>query len=128
MRRAVLTGSLVAAIAGVALAAQPYQTSEYTLSQQRADRPTGEHFKFDYVNPDDPDAKPPAVKKVVTILPKGARYDASGPGSCTASDAELMAQGLAEEAEDAAAEDLREDDARAELRDVAEARDPVPRN
>jgi hypothetical protein len=95
VRRALFIVAVLAALAGVALAAEPYQTSEYTLSQQRPDRPTGEHFKFDYVNPDDPDAKPPAVKEVVTILPKGARYDASVPGSCTASDEELMAQGAA---------------------------------
>ena len=96
MRRALLIVAVLAVIAGVALAAKaPYQTSEYTLSQQRTDRPTSERFKFDYVNPDDSEAKPPAVKKVVTILPKGAHYDASVPGSCTASDAELMAQGAA---------------------------------
>ena len=96
MRRALLIGAVLAVLAGVALAAEgPYQTSEYTLSQQRADRPTGERFQFDYVNPEDSDAKPPAVKKVVTILPKGARYDASVPGSCPASDEELMLQGAA---------------------------------
>jgi len=96
VRRALLIGAVLAVLAGVALAAEgPYQTSEYTLGQQRADRPTGEHFQFDYVNPEDADAKPPAVKKVVTILPKGARYDASVPGSCPASDEELMLQGAA---------------------------------
>ena len=96
MRRTPFILALVAASAAAAWAAgSPYQTSEYTLSQQRPDRPTAEHFKFDYLNPDDPDAKPPAVKKVVTILPKGASYDPSVPGSCTASDEELMAQGAA---------------------------------
>jgi hypothetical protein len=96
VRRALVIVAALAVFAGVALAAEgAYQTSEYTLSQQRTDRPTGEHFKFDYANPDDPDAKPPAVKKVVTILPKGARYDASVPGSCTAGDEELMVQGAA---------------------------------
>jgi hypothetical protein len=96
VRRALLIVAVLAAFAGIALAAEgPYQTSDYTLSQKRVARPTGEHFVFDYVNPDDPEAKPPAVKKVVTILPKGAKYDASIPGSCTASDAELMAQGAA---------------------------------
>jgi hypothetical protein len=90
------TSASFAVIAGVALAAEgSYQSSEYTLDQVRPGRPAAEHFKFDYVNPDDPDAKPPAVKKVVTILPRGARYDASVPGSCTASDAELTAQGAA---------------------------------
>jgi hypothetical protein len=88
---AVLAASAVA----VAMAQSPYQTSSYTLSQTRIERPTAEHFQFDYVNPEDPDAKPPAVKKVVTILPRGAHYDASVPGSCTASDAELTLQGAA---------------------------------
>ena len=32
---------------------------------------------------------------MVTILPRGAKYDVSVPGSCTASDAELTAQGAA---------------------------------
>ena len=91
-----VTVALLALSAGVwAAEDSPYQSSEYTLDQTRKARPTAEHFKFDYVNPDDPDAKPPAVKKVVTILPKGAKYDPSVPGSCTASDAELMAQGAA---------------------------------
>ena len=96
MRAALLTALVLTASAAVAIAVDsPYQTSSYTLDQKREHRPTGEHFQFDYVNPEDPEAKPPAVKKVVTILPKGARYDATVPGSCTASDAELMLQGAA---------------------------------
>jgi hypothetical protein len=96
VRLAVLT-ALAASASVIAVAAtdSPYQTSEYTLDQVRPDRPAGEHFVFDYVNPDDPEAKPPAVKKVVTILPKRARYDASVPGSCTATDEELTLQGAA---------------------------------
>ncbi len=96
MRLAAGTTALLAVFVGVALAAEDsYQTSEYTLDQLRPDRPTGEHFTFDYVNPDDPNAKPPPVRRVVTILPKGGKYDASVPGSCTASDEELMLQGAA---------------------------------
>jgi hypothetical protein len=87
----VVTGSAIA----VAAAEPPYQTSSYTLTQKRPAQPTGEHFQFDYVNPEDPDAKPPAVTKVVTILPRGARYDASVPESCTASDDELTLLGAA---------------------------------
>ncbi len=92
-----MTALFVAAGAAIAVAAtdSPYQTSSYTLDQKRTLRPTGEHFQFDYVNPEDPEAKPPAVKQVVTILPKGARYDASAPGSCTAGDEALMLQGAA---------------------------------
>ncbi len=102
MRRLLIL-AVLAGFAAVAVAAEgPYQTSEYTLTQKRPARPTGEHFQFDYVNPDDPDAKPPAVKKVVTILPRGARYDASVPGSCTASDEELTLEGAAACPEDSA--------------------------
>jgi hypothetical protein len=96
MRIAASTIALVALAGGIAVGQDDsYQTSEYTLDQKRPDRPTGEHFKFDYVNPEDPEAKPPAVKEVVTILPRGAHYDASVPGSCTASDEEFMLQGAA---------------------------------
>ena len=96
MRVALLTALALVAAAAVAVAVgSPYQTSSYTLDQKKPKRPTGEHFRFDYVNPDDPEGKPPAVKQVVTVLPKGAKYDATVPGSCTASDTELMAQGAA---------------------------------
>lgn len=91
---------LLAAIAAIAVAtlaqaAGDYdrQAAEYLLTEQRPERGTSETFVFDYVNPDDPDAKPPAVRKVITILPRGGRYDTSVPGLCEASDAELMAQG-----------------------------------
>ena len=88
--------ALTAALAGIAVAQDSVrQTSSYMLTQERPNRPTGERFAFDYVNPDDSQAKPPAVAEVVTVLPRGARYDTSVPGSCTASDAELTAQGAA---------------------------------
>jgi len=87
----------IAAITAAALAQaagdRDRQTSSYTLSEQRPSRSTSERFVFDYVNPDDPQAKPPAVRRVVTILPRGGRFDVSVPGSCTASDAELTAKG-----------------------------------
>jgi len=69
------------------------QEASYKLTQSGPGNSTGERFKFDYVNPDDSDAKPPAVERVVTKLPKRGRFDATIPGSCSASDAELMAQG-----------------------------------
>jgi hypothetical protein len=69
------------------------QKARYKLGSDRPHHGTSEHFVFDYRNPDDPGAKPPAVRRVVTILPRHAHYDTSVPGSCTASDAELMAQG-----------------------------------
>ena len=69
------------------------QEASYKLTQDVPGKGSGERFKFDYVNPDDPNGKPPAVEKVVTKLPRRASFDTSVPGSCTATDAELMAQG-----------------------------------
>ena len=87
--------ALAASLASVALADQgdSRQQSSYTLTETRPGRGTSERFVFDYVNPDDPAGKPPAVRRVVTILPRGSRYDTSAPAACTASDAELTAQG-----------------------------------
>ena len=48
---------------------------------------------IDYVNPDDPGGKPPAVRNIVVQLADGARVDTSVPPRCTASDAQLMVQG-----------------------------------
>ena len=87
--------ALVVLYAGVVPAADEAsrQTSSYTLTEKRPGLSTAERFKFDYVSPDDPSAKPPAVRKVVTLLPHTARYDVSVPGSCTAGDEELMTRG-----------------------------------
>jgi hypothetical protein len=80
--------------ASVALAADgSRQEASYRLTEVRPASSSGERFRVDYVNPDDPDAKPPAVRRVVTVLPKGARFDPGVPGSCTASDAELTLAG-----------------------------------
>jgi hypothetical protein len=89
--------ALVALHAGVASSAEEAsrQTSRYTLSSKLPGQSTAERFRFDYVNPDDPAGKPPAVRRVETILPHTARYDPSVPGSCTASDAELTLRGSA---------------------------------
>jgi hypothetical protein len=96
-RLAAVSTVLAVAIPGGLAVAQggdaPRQSASYTLTQKRPAASTGEHFVFDYVNPGDPQAKPPAVKRVTTILPKGSRYDTSAPEQCTATDAELMAAG-----------------------------------
>jgi hypothetical protein len=97
VRLGVATALALLALVTIAFAASSYdrQTSTYTLTQQRPDRGTSEHFVFDYQNPDDPQAKPPAVRRVTTILPRGGHYDTSVPAQCTASDAELTAEGAA---------------------------------
>jgi hypothetical protein len=69
------------------------QTAEVTFVEQRPGVPTALTFSVDYVNPDDPDAKPPAVRTVVETLAQGAHFDTSVPEQCGASDAQLMLQG-----------------------------------
>ena len=98
MKNIALTAALAAvALPALALAGGPdsRQDASYKLTQKQTGKSTGERFKFDYVNPSDPEAKPPAVERVVTKLPRRGRFDVSVPGSCTASDAELIAQGPA---------------------------------
>ncbi|MGH2981625.1 MAG: hypothetical protein ACRDKV_06250 [Solirubrobacterales bacterium] len=69
------------------------QTAELTFGKKKPGVGTGLFVNIDYMNPDDPGAKPPAVRRVVERLAKGARLDTSVPDACTASDAELMALG-----------------------------------
>ena len=71
------------------------QTASVEFSSQRPASPVFEDISIDYVNPDDPQGQPPAVRKVETLIQGGARYDTIGIGQCTASDPELMAQGEA---------------------------------
>jgi hypothetical protein len=98
LRRRLLAAALPLCLivgAGTALAGGSRQEAHLTLGSQRAHHATSEHFVVDYRNPGDPSGKPPAVRRVVTVLPRRAHYDPSVPASCTASDAELMAEGAA---------------------------------
>jgi hypothetical protein len=69
------------------------QSAELRFVEQRPGVPSALTLSIDYVNPDDPSAKPPAVQTVVEELAPGARIDTSVPELCTASDAELMLLG-----------------------------------
>jgi hypothetical protein len=84
-------GSPVALAQGEA----PYQTASIDFGTTTPAIATYEDIAIDYVNPSEPDGKPPAVRKVETFLQGGARYHSSAVALCTASDAELMAQGEA---------------------------------
>lgn len=46
-----------------------------------------------YKDPDDPDAKPPPIRKVVIAAPRGMRFNTDHVASCEASDEELRAEG-----------------------------------
>jgi len=93
---AVLAVPATLVAAGAALAgadSESRQSARTTFTDERPDESTGLRLKIDYVNPDDPDGKPPAVRRVVTTLRHGTRIDTSVPKRCKASDAELMADG-----------------------------------
>lgn len=95
-----VAGSVVALLL-LALAAAPTtaqqaesrQTFELAFTTQRTDSPTGFSEAIDYVNPDDPGAKPRAVQKVVLRLAPGAEIDTSVPDQCDAPDPVLIVQG-----------------------------------
>ena len=70
-----------------------YQDASLRLLEPTPGGPSGYQVRIDYTNPDDPEGKPPSVRKVVEIFPRGTRIDTGAPALCTASDAELMAQG-----------------------------------
>jgi hypothetical protein len=71
------------------------QTLSFTFDAQQPASSTGLQLAIDYVNPDDPTAKPFAVQTVVERLAAGASIDTSVPTRCTAEDAALTTQGAA---------------------------------
>jgi hypothetical protein len=70
-----------------------YQTASLRFIESTPGRPSGYRVRIDYTNPDDPEAKPPSVRKVAEIFPRGTRINTAAPARCAASDAELMLRG-----------------------------------
>lgn len=60
-----------------------------------ASSPTGLNLTLRYLNPEDRDAKPPAITKVLLALPEGTRFDGTAVPVCEASNEEIQAQGRA---------------------------------
>ena len=69
------------------------QEASLELTSAKPGKSTGLELRIDYVNPSDPAAKPPAVRRVVETIARGARFDTGAPDLCTASDLELMMLG-----------------------------------
>lgn len=92
---ATLAAVLVAFVvhAGASAGPDSRQAGELVLTSAEPGSSSGWRFAVDYVNPTDPAAKPHAVRTVVTQLAPGSTFDTSVPERCTASDAQLMAQG-----------------------------------
>jgi hypothetical protein len=69
------------------------QSAKVVFVDKHPGVPSGLAFDVDYVNPSDPNGKPPAVRTVFETLASGARIDTAVPPRCGATDAELMALG-----------------------------------
>ena len=86
-------GGGAATMSGVAASQSDYQTASLRFIESMPGRASGYRVRIDYTNPDDPEAKPPSVKRVVEVFPRGTRVDTGAPARCRASDAELMLVG-----------------------------------
>lgn len=95
----VFATALLAAGAGAGAAGQyapgegSRQSASVDFTSKRPASSSGLAIDIDYVNPNDPEAKPPAVREIFIRLAKGARVDTSVPPLCEAGDQELIAQG-----------------------------------
>src|SRR4051794_29696541 len=78
-----------------ATAAEPTARVEYSdaFTTRAPGSPSGRVFHDEFFDARDASAKPPAVQHVHLQLPKGAHFDTAAVPRCSASDAELMAQG-----------------------------------
>ena len=63
------------------------------LTSERPSTLTGLDLHILYKNPSDPNAKPPALTKLMLEAPEGTRFDGAAVSACHASDQELMARG-----------------------------------
>jgi hypothetical protein len=93
---------LVTALLGVAGAAGPARAAAetgrtvdfaLTLSQTATDSPTGLGLHIRFKDPNSDTAKPSPIRAVVISGPPGLRFDTSAAPRCSASDAQIQAQG-----------------------------------
>jgi hypothetical protein len=83
-----------ALIAATALAGKTDRAEfQLGLAAKRAGVPTATQIHVLLKDPDDPDAKPPALKGGVIMLPHGMRVDNDAVPKCTATDNDFQAQG-----------------------------------
>jgi hypothetical protein len=91
---------LAAALGAVALLVPPAasaaaggvrQYATFTFTSTKPHHRTAQILRVTFVNPTDPQAKPPVIKNIDTII--GGRYDTSVPGHCKATDQELLTFG-----------------------------------
>jgi hypothetical protein len=92
---AIAPAAVIAAVLGSPAASQAAARVEYrdAFTTRATGTPSGRVFHDEYFDAHDPNAKPPAVQHVHIQFPKGTRIDTGAVPLCTASDAELMAEG-----------------------------------
>jgi hypothetical protein len=96
MRKPATTAVAAAAlIACQTAAAEPTASVQYrdAFTTRKPGAPSGRVFYDEFFNARDRSAKPPAVQHIHIQLPRGARFNWRAVPICTASDAELMAEG-----------------------------------
>ena len=71
----------------------PRADFDLEFTTRRTNASAGTRTRVFYRNPSDPNAKPPAVRSVVTTFPAGTRFDTSAAPVCNASDPQLVAEG-----------------------------------
>ena len=71
----------------------PHETVDITTSTTQPDSPAGLTYAATYRNPTNPNADPPALRRLVISLPAGTHIDTSVPARCDASDEELRVLG-----------------------------------
>src|SRR4051794_19493587 len=93
---AIAPAAVIAAVLGPPTAkAEPTARVDYSdaFTTRATGSPSGRVFHDEYFNAGDANAKPPAVQHVHIQFPKGTRIDTGAVPLCTATDAELMADG-----------------------------------
>ena len=88
----VAAGAIGTAPAG-AQSEAPRQTYSDQFTTDDPGASTGRAYAIDWINPNDPNGKPPAFSHLRVELAEGTRFDTSAIPYCHASDAELMASG-----------------------------------
>jgi hypothetical protein len=69
------------------------QTASFRFTTKKPGAPSGVRVSLRFMNPDDPAVKPYAVQRMVFHWPGKHLGDTTVPARCTASDAEILAQG-----------------------------------
>lgn len=80
-------------MAVAAPATSPRATVDMTFSTREAGSPAGFSYSAEFRDPDDPDATPPPLRRLVITAPPGAWIDTSVPARCDATDEELKRDG-----------------------------------